>query len=464
MVNNTDKNFAAFAGQSIASGISANRSLIAFEKAQTENVFKNIEKINGLMPKIANTMIFETKVYQSPLDRIVNRMDARFGAATEMAMFLDGVPNKKRDGTCIPRGSMTMESILMIQNHSWNLSVDVADEEVSRAVLDDATLGAYVAQKMKGMSKSEARMYHAKLMTLLSDVVDGSRTVVSTDSSDGTGNSVTYSVSDIKGYAGMVDVLQDVKVAPVEVGEESSISAGDALKIYKRIKAICADFKIETDAFNKLGAMTFETAVPNIIMEEKVLNACDDAFADYNLGAGSDVYGFAGIPTKSFREALREIANVIEVDCFASLPTNAEYAGLKIGCLILSPDCLWRIDHWSNIESDRCVNGRLTGYNWQGDATLAMWTGCNSYAMLVDSDDTATYLATFKDSDGQGGAVLGKVRVNSGSPITFTTLPPSAPEGKEFDAYKNGATSFVSGTTTIAADTVFTATYKNKAS
>lgn len=463
MVNPQTERFGKFAGQLVASGIESNVPQIALEGAQNPTVLKNLDKINGLMPLVSDVIIQPTKVFESPLDRIMNRMDARFGAAVEMAMFTEAAKNAKLDGTCVGRGTPTMESVLMMDNFAWSFDIDIKDHEIDKAILNDSQLGAYVSAKTQTVAKGINKQRYAAWIELLADVIDGTRSISSTDKSDGTGSAVTYAPT-IEGWCGAVKALQDVQVAPVAVLSKASISPADALKIANELKAAAADFKFETTAYNKLGADTFTNEVPYLIMERKVLDAADTAFAEYNLGAGSDDYGYAGFPTVSFREYLGKFADIVEIDSFADLPTNAEYNGLREIALLVDPACFYEITKWADSEGQRCSKQRLTGYSYRGEMSLAIWKGADSFALLVDADSTATYTATFVDSEGQGGAVLGKVRANSGSAITFTKTPPSAPAGKEFDAYKNGATSFVSGTTTIAADTTFTAAYKNKAS
>lgn len=452
--------FGKIAGQLIASGIDVNMPQIALEGVQNPTVFKNLEKINGLMPKISDTIIQPVKVFQSPIDRMVRRMDTRYGAAVEMAMFLEGAKNEKNDGTCVGRGTPSMDSVLMMSNFAYSVDVDIKDHEVDKAVLNDAQAGSYVAQKMRTQLKTISSMKYRAWIQVLSDVIDGSRSISSTTKSDGTGSAVTYAPT-VEGWAGKVDAMDEIQIAPVAIGSKASVSAADALKIANQLKSVVADFAFESTAYNKLGADTFSLDKPWLVMEKKVLDACDTAFAEYNL-TGADSYGFAGFPTVSFRQYVGEFADIVEIDSFGDLPTNAEYSGMRIAAELFDKDALYEIWKWADVEGQRCSKGRLTGYNAQGEATLAIWKGVNSYALLVDADTTATYLATFVDSDAQGGAVIGKVRVNAGEKITFTKTPPGAPSGKVFDKYVDGSSqAFVSGTTTIAADTTFTASYKN---
>lgn len=449
--------FGKIAGQLVASGIDVNSPMIALEGAQNPTVFKNLEKINGLMPKVSDTIIQPVKVFDSPIDRITKRMDARYGAAVEMAMFLEGAKNAKLDGTCVGRGTPTMESVLMMDNFAYSVDVDVKDHEVDKAVLNESQVGSYVANKMRTPLKTISSMKYRSWVQLLSNVIDGTRSISSTTASDGTGSSVTYAPA-IEGWAGKVGVFDGIQIAPVTVGAKATVKAADALTIANELKAVVADFAFESTEYNKLGADTFSMDRPNLIMERKVLDACDTAFAEYNL-TGTDSYGFAGFPTVSFRQYVGQFADIVEIDSFADLPTNAEYNGLRIGALLLDKDALYEIWKWADSEGQRCSKQRLTGYSFRGEATLAVWKGVNTYALLVDGDAEPTYTATSKDSVEQGGAVLGVVRANEDAPITFTKVPPSAPAGKVFDAYVAGDVEFVSGSTSIDADTVFVATY-----
>ena len=132
---------------------------------------------------------------------------------------------------------------------------------------------------------------------------------------------------------------------PVEVGKKYEINTPiEALEIANKLKAIASDFKFETTEFNKLGIDTFSTGVPLLIAETKVLDAMDTVFAEFNAkGNANGNYGFAGFPTVSAREYIRQFAELVEIDTFATLstdPADAEvsYSGYNLKFVLIDRD------------------------------------------------------------------------------------------------------------------------------
>ena len=170
----------------------------------------------------------------------------------------------------------------------------------------------------------------------------------------------------------------------VQVGTQYQMaSAADALAIVNQLKAVAADFAFETDEFNKLGLSTFSTGVPLLIAEKKVLDAMDTIFAEVNLsGQEGNGYGYAGFPTVSAREYIRQFAEIVEIDTFAALPTNATYADMALHFVLIDRDAFVEVVKRADVEGQRCAKQRLTGYNWQGESILSIWRGVNSYALV----------------------------------------------------------------------------------
>ena len=219
--------FTGFAGQLIASGIDSNMPLVALEQAVDSTTYANLTKINGLMPKIKDIFIRETRVFTNPLDPYITRFDERYGAGLEQAMFSVGAYNEKRDGTCVPLGTPSVVSQLDLVNFAYSIDVDVKDREIDLAVLDAGQVGAYVSQKLRTPLKVLGSLKYRAWVQLLSDVVDGTRSISSKTDYNGTNasgvaTSVTYNPT-IEGYAGKVD--KGVAIMPdVAVGSKYTIN------------------------------------------------------------------------------------------------------------------------------------------------------------------------------------------------------------------------------------------------
>ena len=280
-----------------------------------------------------------------------------------------------------------MASQLDLVNFAYSVDVDVKDYEIDKAVLDEGQRGSYVAQKLRTPLKTIGSLEYRAWVQLLSDVIDGTRTITSANAFNGAQTksgaaTVTYNPT-ITGYAGKVDIRTEVMPA-VEVGVQYSLaSAADALAIVNQLKAVAADFAFETDEFNKLGLNTFSTGVPLLIAEKKVLDAMDTIFAEVNLtGQEGNGYGYAGFPTVSAREYIRQFAEIVEIDTFAPLPTNATYEGLALHFVLIDRDAFVEVVKNATVEGQRCGRARLTGYNWQGESIFSIWRGVNSYALV----------------------------------------------------------------------------------
>ena len=374
--------FQPIAGQLIKSGIGTNLPLIGLED---KVVLENISNIQGLTPKIKDIFIRETRIFNNPIDKYVRKYDSRFGAGMEQAVFKSGAANAKLDGTCMPWGNPQMVSQMNLTNFAYDIDVSIRDHEIDKVVLDEGQLSSYTAEKMKTPLKTLSQMKYRSWVQLISDVVDGERSISSKDSSDGTGTTVTYNPT-ITGYAKAVETVGDGAIPEVKRGSLASIGGGttDALTIAQTLEGRAADMKYEADDMNALGASTFVTGTPLLIMEEKVLNALDAVFANANASATAiqNGYGYAGFPTKSFRDYVGRFAEICEIDSFAALPTNEDYSNVRLGAVMMDRDMLVEKIEYADVESFRCTKERATGWSYQGSSTLSIWKGLDAYAML----------------------------------------------------------------------------------
>lgn len=363
--------FSKFAGQLVKDGIGINSPLTSLEEGQTAPVGVTI---NGLMPKISRVFVEETKIFNDPFGAVVRRVEDPYGVGIETAGFATGAANKKRDGTCMPSGTVPLVSQVNYINWSYNVEVKVYDREINKGVMSAEEAGRYVAEKLKTPLKTVAQSHYRSWLQLLSDVVDGTRTIASTTRSDGTGSAVNYNPTAIEGYAGMVEDSGLVIPAPV-AGQLTTISANDALAYVQKLEGVAADMQYESDDYNLLGIETFVTGKPLLFAETKTLNAIDHAW--------STAAANKAVPTVSGRDYIRRFADIVEIDKFPPIPTNASYSNKRLGAVLIDRDALREVVKYADVESMRCANERATGYNYQGESIMVIWAGAPSYAMLV---------------------------------------------------------------------------------
>ncbi len=381
MTNYQDDSFAPYAGQLIANGIGTNLPIQALEDSSV--TLANIAKIQGLTPKIKDVFIRETRIFNNPIDKYVTKFDSRFGAGMEQAVFKGPAANSKLDGTCMPWGNPEMVSQMNLTNFAYDIDVSIRDHEIDKVVLDEGQLGSYVAQKLRTPLAGLAQLKYRSWVQLISDVTSGKREISSKTSSDGTGVTATYKPT-ITGYAKATEVM-DAVIPAVERGKLASIpDASTALGIAQTLEGRAADMMYAADDMNNLGAQTFVTGTPILFMESKVLNALDAIFANTNASADSVQvgYGYAGFPTKSFRDYVSRFSEICEIDSFASLPTATATASQRLGAVLMDRDALVEKIEYADVESFRCTKERATGYSYQGSSTLSIWQGLDSYAML----------------------------------------------------------------------------------
>ena len=369
--------FDQFAGQEVASGIRSNEPVIAFETEGTRTVLNNLGLIDGIIPKLGRVLFRECRIMDNPLDRIFRKSALPFGVGWEDAEFVAGGKNKKNDGTCVPIGNPTMESQVNLINLAWSIDVSIKDREINKAVLSPEEVGQFVAQKMRTPRKTLATLKYRAETQIISDVIDGTRSVSSTDSSDGTGTSVTYAPT-VKGYAGAVEDLGFV-LAPLAQGTPATFAqASDAMDMLIAIQNAATEMREEGTYYSALGINTFSLEKPNLVIEEKVLNALDKAWA--LDGAAKQ------IPTRTAREFLDTFCDVITFPgAFADLPTNANYTDKRLAAVLIDKDSCTEMIAWEDVESQRCAKERLTGYNFGGASAMSIYRGNPACAFIADT-------------------------------------------------------------------------------
>ena len=370
--------FNDYAGQLVASGVRPNEPVIAFEGTADQTVYANISMFGGLLPKIAKTLIRETRIRANPLDVHFRKSSLPYGVGFEEFQFTEGAINKKNDGRCFPFGNVPGDSQLNLLNFAWSYDINIYDREINKAVLTPEEAGSFSAQKMRTMYKGYASQKYSAELQLLSDVIDGTRTVTSTTQSDGQGTSVTYNPT-ITGYAGEVED-SNIVLAPLAQGTIPAFaSAQDALDLVKSLQNAVTEMYEEDTAYSKLNISTFLLSRPLIFMESKTLNAIDNAWAMDGT--------YKGIPTKTAREFIGSFGDLVEIpgQGFASLPTNASYTDKRLFAVAIDRDSLSENVLWENVEGQRCAKQRSTNYNYAGASTLSIYRGNPAYALLVNT-------------------------------------------------------------------------------
>ena len=368
--------FGKFAGQEVASGVRKNEPLMAFEEEATATKLANIAAVQGLLPKISKIIVHETRIQKGNLDAYFKKGAMPYGVGAEHIGFVDGAANAKQSGRCVPYGNVDAVGQLDVINLAWSLNVSVWDHEINQNVFSADEVGDYVAQKLRTPYKTLAGLKRNAEIQLISDVIDGTRSVSSHESSAGTGNSVTYAPS-IKGYAGEIEDTGIVMPALVKGTLPAFANASDAMTLVKTLEDRAAEMMEEGTAYSKLGINTFCLEAPLLIMETRVLNALDNAWA--LDGAAKQ------IPTRTAREFLRTFSEIVEIPAFAELPTNASYTKKRLAAVLIDRDSLSEQIAWDNVEDQRCTEQRMTGYNLAGASSLGVYRGNPACGVLFNT-------------------------------------------------------------------------------
>lgn len=369
--------FDKFAGQEVASGIRANEPLIAFEEEATAAKLQNIASVQGLLPKIAKIIVHETRVQEGNLDRWFRKSSLPYGAGSEQIQFIDGPANIKNSGRCVPYGQAAAVGQLDLINLAWSINISIYDREINQHILGADELAAYTSAKLRTPYKTLAQLKRSAQVQLVSDIIDGTRSISGTESSDGSGTSVTYA-PDVKGYCGKV-VDTGVVMPKLTADTLPAFASGDAaLSLAKTIQDRAASMMVESKEYSKLGVNTFCLERPLLIMETRVLNALDNAWA--LDGANKE------IPTKTAREYMGTFAEIVDIPAFADLPTNSAYKNKRCGAVLIDRDSLAEQIAWDNMESKRCTEQRMTGYNMAGASAMSIYRGNPACGFLFSTE------------------------------------------------------------------------------
>ena len=358
--------FDIYAGQEVSSGIRKSEPLIAFEDTADAAKLQNLATLQGLLPKISKVIVHETRVQEGNLDAYFKKNSMPFGAGLEEIEFMTGAANKKTSGKCVPYGSVSAASQMDLINLAWSFDISIYDREINQHVLGEDEAGAYASQKLRTMQKGYAALKRNAEIQLVSDVIDGTRTITSNDSSDASGTAVKYA-PEITGYAGSVVKTGAVLAALTQGTMPKFADSAAAMSVLKTIQDEAAGMMEEGTGYSKLGISTFCMEKPLLIMETRTLNALDNAWA--LDGAAKQ------IPTRTAREFLGGFSDVVEIPAFAELPTNSAYSKQRLGAVLLDRDSLSEHVVWSDTESHRCTGERMTGYNFGGASVLSVYRG-----------------------------------------------------------------------------------------
>lgn len=387
--------FAQYAGQLVQNGIETGKPSSNLEEGLTaQAALANMAKINGLIPKIGKIIIRDTMVATNPLEPIITNYDMPFGQFVEEAAFDTYAPNKKNDGVCHPVGYPTMASQLYTQNFNTNITVSVKDREVNRAVFGPEEVERYVAQKMRTQLKTYEQIKRSAWIQLISDVIDGTRSIGSMTKSNeydysdvpaGTESDYqSYAPTAISGYAGKVyvggdDFSQSGAISMPTEGSLVETTSADTLEFLTFIEGLAADMQEESASFNKLGINNFIADRPAIVMDKKTLNAMDFAL---NGAVATAAQGWTNAPA---RDKIRQYADLIEIGSFADLPTNDSYEDMRVGAVVIDKGACMNFQNYYSVEANRCVQKRETSWNLQAENVFAISRAMPSAAILFDT-------------------------------------------------------------------------------
>ena len=375
----TDDEFIKYAGQLVQDGVMQYMPLVNFEEAMDADAFKALSDVAGLIPKIGMLAIAETDIFENPLAPVINKTIMEFGAGREKFWFTHGSPNKAWNGKCIPAETITGVSQIDAINFAQYSDLTIKDRDYRLGTRNAGDLGSYVAELTKTLYKTQSSMKFVAWKQLLSNIISGTRSLVSYKQSDiNSGlDTITYAPT-VQGYAGKVRDM-DVEVEEVVIGSKlGAIPVGDVLTMTEEIGDAISDMKYEQSEYSGLAVNNFLRGAPVLVMETKVLNAMDNSLNRAPTNSA--------IPTRTARDILRgEGAELIEIDSFASLPTNATYAGQRCIATIVDRRALWDIntDPYT-VEAQRCIGDRSTRMNLQGMDILTIDRGYPACGFVVD--------------------------------------------------------------------------------
>ena len=380
--------FSTYAGTLIENGEDATRKIPMFNLE--EGLFIDPSDlpatIDGLMPKLTDIIINPTMVYNEPnLDGLFVKRSADLGYGYEEVGYLTGALDAKSDGTCKQIGTMALSDP---SYHGINYAVhevlEIFDDEFKRSVMNADQVSSLIANKIQGIAKTKAQKLRLAERQVISDVIDGTRSISSNSKSDGTGDAVTYAPT-VTGYAGKVvdsvdDFGLDKAVAGVGVGYQPVFTTANATALLKGLKQIGREIAQEGTDYNLAGREVFAVGKPTLTIEAKVMDGLNYALMDgdqHKLGYSSN----------GAMEFLSDAFEVKPIDAFADLPTNASYTGKRLGAVISTPGVFNEVTYKDSMESDRCMGRRSTIYDYQATKMLYASTQLPSCAVLFNTTD-----------------------------------------------------------------------------
>lgn len=379
MASPQDTGFAKIAGQLVASGTGTNMPVTALGANDITNT--NIANVNGMLQTVKDVFFRETRVFNgNNLDRYFTKWTQRFGGPVEEVFQGYLAPQQKLDGTCMPRGNPPIMSNVYAINYAYSVDVTIPDYMYDMNVLDENMLGSLVAARTQTAAARIAWSKYLAEKQVISNVIDGTRTIDSTTSTYDGGASVSYNPN-VKGYAGVVDTSLTAVVPEVKRGSlVTGITVQNALDMLYLLQGYAADMDIPDSDMNQTGVdAQFVMSKPILIAETKVLNALDNAFRNPDAANNAAVMG------TSFRNLCGEFSEICEIDSFASLPTNSQYENKRLGFVLLDRDAPVERIVRNSVESFRCAKERATGINWQGESSLFVSKGLDSAAVLFST-------------------------------------------------------------------------------
>lgn len=375
--------FNDYAGQLVSGGVSTDPTYPVNALEQSP-LTTNLNNWNGLSAKVKDVFTRINPRFSSPLERLITRWDERYGAGMEQVSF-GYSPNKKMDGTCYPQGTPApIVSQADYLNFAYNMTINLPDYLFNKYVLDEGQMANLASEYLAAPARSIGYMRHLALTQLISDVVDGTRSIASNSQSDGNGASVTYDTPNITGYAGKVVDSGISIAAPARGSPTATPTVDNALTIARLFESAAADFGFVGDDYNKKGQSTFTEGQPWLVMEKKTLNALDAAFVDGNPASNASYQ----VGPTTFRTYVSRFANLIETDAFADLPTNEAYTNKRLGGVLIDAydPIIEDVKIPENVESFRCVGSRATGYNYVYSSIIAVSQMTDSYALLFGTE------------------------------------------------------------------------------
>ena len=357
-------NFDIYAGQLVADGIDTTAPLIAFDKTGATT---DLRVLDGIMGKIGKMVFKQPKIFTGPLDALFIKGSLPYGSASEIVSVIDATPNAKENGTCIPRGQVPITSQLNIANFAYAVDVEVKDTVLAKYVNDAGQLAEFVSMILSTPQKRIASLKYASQKHLVSNVIDGTRAITSDTKSDGSGDAVSYTSGTITGYCGKVE---DVEYTT------STLDIAGAKDILDMVEDAYDQMIFENKVYSVSGNNDYLMGTPNIIIEKDLLRAMDRVLSGITATHPST--------DETGSQRLGKIGNVVAIDRFDSIPVNVAHAGETIGVVITDPQMFHEDYLYTNMESERCVKQRLTGYSYRGESIFYADRSAPAYAVLMD--------------------------------------------------------------------------------